>query len=427
MRTRARAPAERMWALEPAAFNAHREIVARSLRLPTQPTAEAMHDAAGECIDMSIESGVALIRAAGEMVRVVDPWAALLGLAQFSQDELLSMLARAAGATDVRRIVLSIDSAGGPVTGCAKVAAAAVVKPLTVHSGGNLCSAAYYVASGASQIVAEQDARVGSIGVLWAIADYSAMYSGMGVEVHALASGPLKAVGVIGAEVTPEQLEHLQREVGEIADQFREAVQRGRKLSDRETAAVMSGGAWSGREALRLKLVDSLGTLDQVLAAETAAVVTAATNFLPAPRAQWPAHQPAAAAPVQVLAPTATIETPARRRPPLSRREEAQCSGGRTYLPDVRPQPPVDGGCSPAAGGSTATTETPPMSTNVGREQLKSAIRQAEEKNPNQLRGDAASSVCHTPTGRLLRFRALRAHPANANFTDDQLFAIASK
>src|SRR5690606_30919548 len=70
----------------------------------------------------------------------------------------------------IRGIVLEIDSPGGEATGINElgkmIAAGARQKPVIAYGGGMVASGAYWLASAAGEIVVDETAMLGSIGVV---------------------------------------------------------------------------------------------------------------------------------------------------------------------------------------------------------------------------------------------------------------------
>lgn len=192
---------------------------------------------------------------------------------------------------DVRALTLVIDSPGGSVYGlddlAAEVAAFAAEKPVLAYLEDLAASAAYYIASQATTIVANPSAEVGSIGTYAVVEDWSAFYAQHGVKVHVISTAPLKGAGLEGSEITPPQLAEWQRQINDFGDLFIDSVARGRRLPREQVQQLATGQVWIAREAQRLGLVDSVGTLDSALerlvadlldAADTAAEVAAMAN-----------------------------------------------------------------------------------------------------------------------------------------------------
>lgn len=166
-------------------------------------------------------------------------------------------------------IMLVIDSPGGGVPGvddaAQDVAAVAKRKPLFAYAEDLLASASYWLISGASRIVANRSARVGSLGTFAVVRDLSRMAEREGVRVHVISTGGVKGAGVPGTEITEEQLAEARREVEAVNDLFVESVAAGRGLSVEATRELFDGRVHIAAEARRLKLIDEVSTLAEAV------------------------------------------------------------------------------------------------------------------------------------------------------------------
>jgi signal peptide peptidase SppA len=148
------------------------------------------------------------------------------------------------------------------------VADAAGKKPVYAFLEDLGASAAYYVASQATKIFANEPAAfVGSIGTMIGLYDYSKAAERDGIEAIVLATGPLKGTGFAGAAITEAQREYLQNLANESQKGFDRAVRDGRGLSQEELESVRTGAVFVAEEALRRKLIDGIQSLDQTIAA----------------------------------------------------------------------------------------------------------------------------------------------------------------
>ncbi|MFC6617983.1 S49 family peptidase [Deinococcus radiophilus] len=111
--------------------------------------------------------------------------------------EVTAAVNAALGNADIVGIVLDINSPGGMVEGVDAAAEAirnaATQKPVIGCVRDLAASAAYWMASGATQILTSRTSMVGSIGTYIRWTDSSALYSEMGMQVHVYRSGNLKA------------------------------------------------------------------------------------------------------------------------------------------------------------------------------------------------------------------------------------------
>ena len=176
----------------------------------------------------------------------------------------------AANDPNVSSILLRIDSPGGTVAGTADAAsdikAARKKKPVWAHIDDLGASAAYWLASQADMVFANNPtAMVGSIGTYVAVADLSAAAEREGVKVHLFTTGPLKGIGVPGVAITDDQAAHVQRLVNETQTHFDSAVMKGRSMTPTQLSAVRSGGVFPATEAKDLRLIDGIRSLDATL------------------------------------------------------------------------------------------------------------------------------------------------------------------
>lgn len=168
-------------------------------------------------------------------------------------------------------ILLHVDSPGGTVAGTADLAAdvraAAKVKPTWSYIEDLGASAAYWVASQATKVIANAPtALVGSIGTLQVVTDTSEANSRAGIRTLVFSTGLLKGLGTPGAPVTDEQAAHLQSLIDAVQVAFDQDVKRGRGLMSAELAAVRHGGVMLAPAAEAASLIDGVMPLTKVLA-----------------------------------------------------------------------------------------------------------------------------------------------------------------
>jgi signal peptide peptidase SppA len=196
-----------------------------------------------------VEDGIGIIRIHGPLMRDPDLISSLL-FGATDMNQVAEAIQEAVSRDEVKSILLDIDSPGGTVNGTPElaqaVADAAKLKSIHAFSAGQMCSAAYWIASQADAIYATPSARVGSIGVLLPMLDETKAFEQAGLKVELFAAGKFKSVGVPGVSLTDEQRAWLQADIDEIYGDFKAAVlARGRRI----TADVMEGQCFSGRKA----------------------------------------------------------------------------------------------------------------------------------------------------------------------------------
>jgi len=135
----------------------------------------------------------------------------------------------------VQAVFLDMDSPGGTVNGTPELAALVAdvskAKYTYAFTDGQMCSAAYWIASQSDAVFATPSARVGSIGVLLPMLDESKAFEQAGIKDELFAAGKYKSVGVPGLLLTDEQRAWLQSDVDKIYADFKAAVlARGRRI-----------------------------------------------------------------------------------------------------------------------------------------------------------------------------------------------------
>ena len=170
---------------------------------------------------------------------------------------------------DVKAIVVRIDSPGGAVAPSQEMfdalKRAKAKKPLVVSMGSTAASGGYYIACGADTIFANPGSVTGSIGVISQIFSVEELLGLAKINVHTLKTGPYKDSGSMVRPFTEQDRTYLQGLIDDIHDQFISDVATGRKLDKAQVRAVADGRVFTGRQALKLKLVDKMGSLQDAV------------------------------------------------------------------------------------------------------------------------------------------------------------------
>jgi signal peptide peptidase SppA len=182
----------------------------------------------------------------------------------------------------VHTVVLDVDSPGGSVAGAGEFAEtvrwAATKKPVIAQAQHAMCSAAYWVCSGATQIIASPSAMVGSIGVFSIHDDLSAALANLGVRRTYIAAGKHKVDGNETEPLSSAVRERIQAKVDLMYGRFVGDVATGRGVPVQTVRERFGAGdTLFGTEALTLGMVDSIGTLENT-------IITAAAGPVIAPR-----------------------------------------------------------------------------------------------------------------------------------------------
>lgn len=217
---------------------------------------------------------VALVTFHGVVISRAPAWAESYGYV--SPQRFGAEIRTLADDPTVSAIVLSIDSPGGTVAGTVEageaVAYARTRKRLVAVTNDMAASAAYWVASQASEIVVTPTAITGSIGVISTHADYTKMMNTWGIVVTYIRSAAKKALGQPYEPFSAEAQEEWQKTVDAMYAQFIQAVAKGRRKARAVVAEQWaSGEVWTGQAAVTAGLADRVGSLAGVLGELTGA------------------------------------------------------------------------------------------------------------------------------------------------------------
>jgi protease-4 len=188
-----------------------------------------------------------------------------------SAERIVSGLQAAFENENTRGVILRINSPGGSPVQAAYINDEVLRLreefpdiPLYAVIADIGASGGYYVAASADKIYANQSSLVGSIGVLMNGFGFVDAMDKIGVERRLLTAGDQKGFLDPFSPAKSDDLEHVQSMLGEIHQQFIDAVRKGRgdRLSSDET--VFSGLIWTGERSVELGLVDELGSSDYV-------------------------------------------------------------------------------------------------------------------------------------------------------------------
>ncbi|MBV8593447.1 MAG: signal peptide peptidase SppA, partial [Caulobacteraceae bacterium] len=166
---------------------------------------------------------------------------------------------------DVRGIVFRISSPGGSDTASEQILAAvraarAAGKPVVVSMGAYGASGGYWIASQASEIVAEPGTLTGSIGVFGGKFALGEAVGRFGIDMRHLKVGGdyADALGS-DAPMTASQRAAFAGWIDRIYDEFIARVAAGRRMTPDQVRAIAGGRVWTGAQAKALGLVDRLG------------------------------------------------------------------------------------------------------------------------------------------------------------------------
>jgi len=241
---------------------------------------ERVQSAAGE-----INSGkfkIAVVYAQGEIVTGDE------NDDEISGDKIAKALREARKDSFVKAIVFRINSPGG--SGLAseiiwrEVKLAVKTKPVVVSMGDLAASGGYYIACPANTIIASPNTITGSIGVFGMIPNVSNFFSKkLGITTDVAMTNKHSDFPTIFRGMNPEEKTFIQYEVDKFYNGFITRVSEGRKMNKMKVDQIGEGRVWSGADAIKIGLADTLGGLDDAinLAAKKAGLTKYSLKSLP--------------------------------------------------------------------------------------------------------------------------------------------------
>ncbi len=216
---------------------------------------------------------IAVIYGEGEIQRGgegFDPFSTP-GSTSMTSDDMTEALKSAREDDDVRAVILRVDSPGGSMLASEligrEVELTAKKKPVVVSMSGYAASGGYLVSIPAAKIVAEPGTITGSIGVLGGKFNVSPAMQKIYANTDAVSLGANVGMFDMWTDFTPAQSKQFQDEIMRDYQHFLKLVADGRHITVEQADAVAQGRVWTGEQAIKFKLVDSLGGLDDAMAA----------------------------------------------------------------------------------------------------------------------------------------------------------------
>ncbi|GAA4908097.1 signal peptide peptidase SppA [Mucilaginibacter defluvii] len=187
-------------------------------------------------------------------------------------DRLSKALREAREDDKVKAVVLRVNSPGGSSLASdviwREVALTKKVKPIMVSMGDVAASGGYYISCAADSIFAEPNTITGSIGIFAVLPNMQKFFNDkLGVTFDNVKTSKYADLGDISRPLTPAERAILQNQVNHGYDVFTGVVAKGRKKSQRYIDSIGQGRVWTGKQALKIGLVDRLGNIEDAVKA----------------------------------------------------------------------------------------------------------------------------------------------------------------
>ena len=184
--------------------------------------------------------------------------------------EVSKDLEKLASDDKVKAVVLRVNSGGGSAYASEQIWHAVMnlkaKKPVVVSMGGMAASGGYYISCPANWIVAEPTTITGSIGIFGMFPDFSGLLTQkLGVKFDEVKTNKNAGFGTLARPFNEEEMGYLNAYIDRGYKLFRKRVADGRKQSPEAIEEIAQGHVWLGKDALGIKLVDQLGSIDDAV------------------------------------------------------------------------------------------------------------------------------------------------------------------
>lgn len=183
--------------------------------------------------------------------------------------KLVPQITKLADDDDVKALVLRVNSPGGSVFGSEQIGEAldyfkSKGKPFVVSMGDYAASGGYWISCTANQIFADPLTITGSIGIFGLFPSAEGLVKKLGVTPQTVSTNPGKNITLF-QDPTPEQLNVLQNYINDGYSRFVKRVAKGRNIKESRVRQIAEGRVYCAQQALDLKLIDQLGSLDDAV------------------------------------------------------------------------------------------------------------------------------------------------------------------
>ena len=138
-------------------------------------------------------------------------------------------------------------------------------KPLVASYGDYAASGGYWISNGCQKIYADATTITGSIGVFSMIPEFSKVAKKVGVGIETIGSNKHSDALSLMRPFDNAELAYMQASVEDIYELFVKLVADSRKLTVEQVDAIAQGRVWAAADALRIGLIDEIGTLEDAI------------------------------------------------------------------------------------------------------------------------------------------------------------------
>ena len=213
--------------------------------------------------NLTAKKKIAVIYANGNIVEENDP-------NNISGDRFASIIAKVRADSTVKAVVFRVNSPGGTVLAASKIKEeidlTRAVKPVIASYGDYAASGGYWISNSCDHIFSNATTLTGSIGVFSAIPEFSKTLKDV-VHVNMVPVNSHKHSDMLSLTrpFDAEETAWMQVYVDDIYNNFVSIVAEGRDMTFEAVDEIAQGRVWTGADALKIGLVDEIGTLEDAI------------------------------------------------------------------------------------------------------------------------------------------------------------------
>ncbi|MEM6851794.1 MAG: signal peptide peptidase SppA, partial [Pseudomonadota bacterium] len=210
-------------------------------------------------------AAVGVVTAAGAIMDGEQPSGTVGG------DTVARLLRQARNDSDVKAVVLRVDSPGGSAFASEIIRQEILElkkagKPVVASMGSLAASGGYWISASADEIWARDTTITGSIGVFGLLPTFEGSLENIGVTNDGVGTSELAGLS-LARPLSPIARSIFQQSVEDTYGDFLKIVSEGRDMPIDRVDEVAQGRVWIGSTAQNLGLVDEIGDLDDAVAA----------------------------------------------------------------------------------------------------------------------------------------------------------------
>ena len=211
---------------------------------------------------------IAIVYAEGEIMQQIisSPYS---GNFPCISEKINDDLRKLADNKDVKAVVLRINSPGGSAYTSEQIWKQVYElkkkKPVVVSMGSVAASGGYYIASGASKIIAEPNTLTGSIGIFGMFPNTAGLFNKLALTTDIVKTNRYADFGDPARPMTDDEKALIQGYIERGYDTFLTRCSEGRGVSKADIDSIGQGRVWTGEQALKIGLVDELGGIERAV------------------------------------------------------------------------------------------------------------------------------------------------------------------